>query len=426
MLDIKKLNSHDPKYLDWIRKKGWDLRLVHQVVKDYKELNDLKAKLDDKRARQNVLAKLVVQLTWKEKADSLDEMKWIKEYIRENEPKKRHLSDEVDRILASLPNPAHESVIEWASDEDNKVIRLVWTKPVFDFEPKPHWDLGKELDLIDSERWAKVTGARFHFLKNELVFLQFALVQYALNLTSKYWFKPILPPYLVNKSSAFGTWYLESGHEDEVYCVNPGLDDLYLIWTSEIPNTAYYANEIIPEEQLPLRISAYSPCFRREAWSAWKDERGILRCHQFDKVEMGVFAHPDRSWEEHALILKIEEEIFAGLWLHYQVIDICAWDLGGPASKKYDLEAWMPWQWKYREVTSTSNCTDFQARRLKIRVKKNDWTNEILHTLNWTAIAVWRALIAIMENYQTSNGEIIIPEVLRVWTWFDKISKKTK
>ena len=424
MLDIKILMEGDRKYLEWIKKKWGDITLIDWIISDYKELNELSAKLNEKRALQNSIWKNIASYTWIEKQKAMDEMKEVKSYVKNNEQNEKDLKEKVRIALCNLPNSAHESVIPWKSDEENKVIRYEWQKPKLDFEAKPHWILWEELDLIDSERGAKVAWSRFHFLKNELVLMQFALVQYAFGVVWKYWFKPLLPPYMVNKEAAFWTWFLDSGHEDEVYAVNPGLDDFYLIWTSEVPNTAYYANEIIPESQLPIRVSAYSPCFRREAWSYWKDAKWILRCHQFDKIEMWVFADPLKSWDEHELILKIEEEIYKWLWLHYQLIDICAWDLWWPAAKKYDIEAWMPGMWQYREVTSTSNCTDFQARRLNIRVKRENWKNEILHTLNGTAIAVWRCLIAIMENYQTKEGEILVPEVLKKWLDFDRIKKK--
>jgi len=424
MLDIKKLIAKDKEYLWWIEKKWWDLNIVEKVVKKYEESVKLSQELDEKRARQNSLAKKISTLSNEEKPSTLSEMKEIKVFLKSNIDKEKELKEEYKKLLSSLPNPAHISVIKWETEEDNKVIRFSWEKQKFDFEPKPHWELWEDLDLIDSKRWAKVAWARFHFLKNELVLLQFALIQYAFEVTMKHWFSPILPPYLVNKEVAFWTWYLEAGHEDEVYCVNKWLDDLYLIWTSEVPNTAFFQNEIIDEKDLPIKFVAYSPCFRREAWSWWKDSRWILRCHQFEKMEMAVFADPKKSWEEHEKIREAEEAIYQGLWLHYQLIDICSADLGWPAAKKYDLEAWMPGQDAYREITSTSNCTDFQARRLSIRIKREDWTKEILHTLNWTAVAVWRTLIAIMEQYQTKNWEIEIPKALRKWTGFDKISKK--
>lgn len=424
MIDIKKLLENDKEYLEGIKKKWWNLELVDKIVESYKKWVQLSEQLNSRRAVQNKLAKDIVSLSWKEKEDALEEMKSIKSFLKDNEDNERKLKEDVSSMLCDLPNSAHKSVIPWLSDEENEVIRKWWEKPNFDFTPKAHWELWETLDLIDTERWAKVAQSRFHFLKNELVLLQFALVQYAFSIVCKHWFCPILPPYMVNKRAAFWTWFLQGWHEDEVYCVNPWLDNLYLIWTSEVPNTAFYQDEIIPEDKLPIRISAYSPCFRREAWSAWKDAKWILRCHQFDKIEMWVFSVPETSYDEHDLILKIEEEIWQWLWIHYQLIDICAWDLGWPATKKFDIEAWMPGQDKYREVTSTSNCTDFQARRLNIRVKRKNWKNEILHTLNGTAIAVWRCLIAIMENYQTKDWEILVPEVLKKWVSFEKIVKK--
>ncbi len=426
MLDIKDIIARKDFYKEGIAKKNHSTDGVDKVVSLYEERNKLLKELEDLRAEQNRLAKELPQTDkdMSKKQVMIHKMSEIKFKIKNYEPKERDASDEIKKILSMLPNPAHESVRKGKGEEDNKVINYFGEKPNFDFEPKSHWELGETLDLIDSEAGAKVAGSRFHFLKNELVLLQFALVQYAFEAIMKYGFNPLLPPSLVNKTSAFGTGFLDSGHEEEVYCVNPGRDDLYLIGTSEVPNTAYYADEIIPEEKLPIRLVAFSSCFRREAGAGGKDSKGILRCHQFDKVEMGSFTHPDKSWEEHELIRKIEEEIWSGLGIHYQLVDVCGGDLGGPAAKKYDIEAWMPGQCAYREVTSTSNCTDFQARRLNIRMKDKDGTNKILHTLNGTGIAIGRCIIAIMENYQTKEGEILIPDVLKKWLPFEKIKKK--
>ena len=421
MLDIKDILTRPDEYKQGIEKKNVSSEGIDEAIALYKERNVLRTEVESLRAEQNKLSKELPQAD--DKQPLLETMGKLKAEIKEKGEKEQEMSDKLDGILKSLPNPAHESVLPGEDEEGNEVIRFVGEKPNFDFEPKPHWELGKDLDLIDTEAGAKVAGSRFHFLKNELVLLQFALVQYAFEVTMKHSFTPLLPPNMVNKQAAFGTGFLDSGHEEEVYCVNPGRDDLYMIGTSEVPNTAYLANEIIPADQLPLRYVAYSPCYRREAGSGGKDEKGILRCHQFDKIEMAVFAHPDKSWPEHEMLREIEEEIWTGLGIHYQLIDICGGDLGGPAAKKYDIEAWMPGQNAYREVTSTSNCTDFQSRRLNIRVK-DESGNRILHTLNGTAIAVGRCLIAIMEQYQTAEGEIEIPEVLHKWLPFTKIVKK--
>jgi seryl-tRNA synthetase len=423
MIDIKKIVAWDKWYIEWIEKKIWKSDIFDKLVNVYQESNKISQELDTKRARQNALAKQIPSASSEEKQEFLAEMWEIKSFLKENIDKERELKDEYKNLLSSVPNSAHESVIKWETEDDNAVIRKFSEKPEFNFTPKPHWDLWEELDLIDSKRWAKVAWARFHFLKNDLVQLQFALVQYAFSVTTKHWFSPMIPPFMVNEKTAFWTWYLDWGHKDEVYNVNPDRDNLYMIWTSEIPNTAYYQNEIIPEEQLPIKYVSYSPCFRREAWSWWKDEKWILRCHQFDKIELAVFANPKTSYEELEKIREIEEEIYQWLGLHYQLIDICSADLWTQAAKKYDIEAWMPGQDAYREITSTSNCTDYQARRLNIRMKNSEWKNEILHTLNWTAIAIWRVLIAIMEQYQTKDWEILIPEVLKKFLPFEKISK---
>ena len=427
MIDIKKIISGDKDYIAWIAKKIWEektSKVLKKLEEVYKKSNQISIDLDEKRARQNFLAKKIPTATEDEKKEFFVEMWEIKKFLKENSESEKILKDEYKKILASIPNSAHESVIKWETEEDNSVIRKFWEKPVFDFEPKAHRDLWEELDLIDSKRWAKVAWARFHFLKNELVQLQFALVQYAFSITTKHWFSPMIPPFMVNEKTAFWTWYLDWGHKEEIYNVNPDRDNLYMIWTSEIPNTAYYQDEILPIESLPIKYVSYSPCFRREAWSWWKDERWILRCHQFDKIELAVFADPKTSYEELEKIREVEEEIYQWLWLHYQLIDICSADLWTQAAKKYDIEAWMPGQDAYREITSTSNCTDYQARRLNIRMKNEEWKNETLHTLNWTAIAVWRVLIAIMEQYQTKDWEILMPEILKKFLPFEKICKK--
>lgn len=424
MLDIKNIITHLDYYKTGIEKKQYTTENLLKSVKIYEERNMILTELENTRAEQNILSKKLPSVSPEERSVMLVQMSELKKKIKEFSENEEMLSSELKKLLSSLPNPAKESVLEGKGEDDNKVMRSFGSKPLFTFSPKHHAELGKDLDLIDSEAGSKVAGSRFHFLKNELVLLQFALVQYAFEIIMKHGFMPMIPPFMVNQSSAYGTGYLESGHEDEVYHINPGRDDLYLIGTSEVPNTAYLANEIIPEDQLPLKLVAYSSCFRREAGSGGKDTQGILRCHQFDKVEMGVFSLPENSEQEHEKLLQIEEEIWKGLGIHYQVVDICGGDLGGPAAKKYDIEAWMPGQNAYREVTSTSNCTDFQARRLNIRVKRKNGKNEILHTLNGTGIAIGRCLIAIMENFQTEKGTIIMPQVLEKWLNFTEISPK--
>lgn len=422
MLDIKDIIAKKEEYESSLKKKGVNTSSIADVISLYEKRNSLKVKLENLKSEQNKLSKQISVAA--DKQQLINQMTDLKNQIQEIGPEEQKLTEKLEELLKSLPNPPHSSVPEGGED-DAVLLHYYSSKPEFDFNPLAHWELGESLDLIDSKAGAKVAGSRFHFLKNELVLLQFALVQYAFSIIMKHNFTPLLPPNLVNRSAAFGTGFLESGHEDEVYLVNPGRDDLYLIGTSEVPNTAYLADTILKEEDLPLRFVSYSPCYRREAGSGGKDQRGILRTHQFDKIEMAVFSSPSKSWDEHELIRDIEEEIWQGLGIHYRLMNIAAKDLGGPAAKKYDIEAWMPGQNEYREVTSTSNCTDFQARRLGIRMKESaSGKNVVLHTLNGTGIAIGRCLIAIMENYQTKEGEIIMPEVLHPWLSFKKISRE--
>jgi len=298
------------------------------------------------------------------------------------------------------------------------VVLRNWGKTKdFDFEPHDHVTIGKNLGLIDIERGAKVSGARFYYLKKEAVLLELALVRWVMELLAKRGFVPIIPPVLVKGQIMEGGGYLPTG-EEEIYKTTR--DDLYLVGTSEQSILGLYSAEILEENRLPLRYAGFSSCFRREAGSYGKDVRGIFRVHQFDKVEMFSFSAPEKSWEELEFFLSLEEEIMRSLKLPYQVVVMCTGDLGPPAAKKYDIEAWMPGQGRYRETHSTSNCTDFQARRLNIKYRRGK-ENRFLHTINGTAVAIGRTLIAILENYQNEDGSVTIPEVLRPYLGIDKI-----
>ncbi|MEK9132888.1 MAG: serine--tRNA ligase, partial [Patescibacteria group bacterium] len=254
--------------------------------------------------------------------------------------------------------------------------------------------------------------ARFYYLKGQAVLLEFAIINFVIAKLVSKGFTPVIPPVLVKEKAMYGTGFFPADR-NEIYHVNPEDDDLYLVGTAEVPLCMMYANKIIPAEQLPKRFVGFSTCFRREAGSYGKDTKGILRVHQFDKLEMFSFCHPDKSEDEHELIRGIEEEIMQDIGLHYQVLNICGGDLGAPAAKKYDVEVWIPSQKRFRELTSCSNCTDFQARRSNIRYKDDKGTNRHLHTLNGTAVAIGRMLIAIMENYQKADGTFEVPKVLK-------------
>jgi len=289
------------------------------------------------------------------------------------------------------------------------VLREWGEKRNFDFAPREHFEIAEDLGILDTERSAKVSGSRFYFLRDELAILQMALMNWAFLEIRKMGFSPTIPPFLTRERAIYGTGYLA---RDENYVVNPGEDDLYLIGTSEVPLTSFYADEIVDEAILPAKFAGYSPCFRREAGSYGKDTKGILRVHQFEKIEMVAVCAPEDSPKIHEEILAVEEKLLQMLGIPYRVVLVAAGDLGGSATKKYDCEAWLPGQGKYREMTSTSNCTDFQSRRLNIRLRRKDGEVVIAHTLNGTAVSS-RPLIAILENFQNADGSVDIPEVLQ-------------
>jgi seryl-tRNA synthetase len=319
------------------------------------------------------------------------------------------VQEDVEALLSRLPNLPHESVPDGQGDEDNLVEREVGAPPDLGFEARDHVELGEMLGAIDIERAAKTSGSRFAYLLGPAVWMQWALVRYALDVVTARGFTPVIPPVLVREEAMFGTGFLPTDHA-QLYVTRE--DDLYLVGTSEVPLASFHQDEILEPEQLPLRYVGYSTCFRREAGTYGKDVRGIFRLHQFDKVEMFSFCDPERSWEEHEFMVSLEEEILRSLGLAYRVVNICTGELGASAAKKIDLEVWLPGQGTYRELTSCSNCTDYQARRLGARVRSAGG-NRPVHTLNGTAIAVGRTLIAILENHQRDDGSVEMPDVLR-------------
>jgi seryl-tRNA synthetase len=296
------------------------------------------------------------------------------------------------------------------TEEDAVVLREEGERTSFDFGPRDHLEIGTELGLIDMEAGARVSGSRFAYLKGDLVLLELALVRFALDLVREQGHEPVIPPVLVREEALVGTGFLP-GDRDQIYEVPK--DELFLVGTSEVPLAALHADEILAAEQLPIRYAGFSPCFRREAGAAGRDTRGIFRVHQFDKVEMFSFVEPSRSAEEHERLLAIEERILAELEIPYRVVNVAAGDLGAPAAKKYDCEAWIPSQGRYRELTSCSNTTDYQARRLACRYRPNEAeASEPVHTLNGTAVAVGRTMIALIENRQERDGGFTLPTIL--------------
>lgn len=413
MLDIKIIRQNPTLVKDIIKKRNIKNLDLDKFLEIDKQKLDLIIKVDELRSIRNTVSALVPTLKNEEKAEKINEMKKLWDDLKILEQKQEEVEKSWQELYYQVPNLLDETAAIW--DDDNwNVVEYKFSEPTkFDFEPKAHYEIWEKKWWIDTEKWSEISGSRFWYLKWDIVFLQFAIVNYALSKLSANGFMPILPPVLVKEPAMFGTWFFPAW-EDGIYSVNPGEDDLYLVWTAEVPVTSYHSNEILDLEK-PIKYVWYSACFRREAWSAWKDMRWILRWHQFDKVEMVVFCKPEDSQKMHNEMVKLEEEIWQGLWIPYQKLNICSWDLWNPAMKKYDLEAWMPWQQKYREITSCSNVWEYQSRRLGIRYKDENGKNNYIHTLNGTVIALSRCLIAIIENYQDKNGDVVIPEVLRVF-----------
>ncbi len=324
----------------------------------------------------------------------------VKALVEQAEVARARLDDRLAR-LPNLPDPTA------ASGPEDEVVRLVGEPRSLDFEPRDHLDLAGP--LIDMERGAKLSGARFAYLKGALVMLELALVRYALEKLQSHGFTPVIPPVLVRERALYGTGFLPDT-EQQIYTLDQ--DELYLVGTSEVALASLHDGEVIDAERLPLRYAGFSPCFRREAGAAGKDTRGIFRVHQFDKVEMFSFVSPEDSPAEHERILAIEEEILGELGIPYRVVNIAVDDLGGSAAKKFDCEAWMPSQRRYRELTSCSNTTDYQARRLEIRMRPAGGSPQILHTLNGTAVAVGRTIVALLENGQQEDGSVWLPQPL--------------
>lgn len=350
------------------------------------------------------------------------EMRKLGDKLQQMEERLRPLENQIAEILWQIPNLNHASTPIGKNETENKVMETVGDIPEFSFEPKQHFEVPAAKELIDCEAGAKVSGSRFYYLKGKLALLERAIMEYGLQKVVKRGFELILPPILVRERAMFGTGFFPAD-KNEIYKVNPGEDDLYLVGTAEVPLVTMHDGHIFHKKDLPKKYCAITPCFRREAGSYGKDQQGILRVHQFYKVEMVVFSEPEKSSEMHEEILAIEKELLSDFGLPYQVVNICSGDLGFPAAKKYDLEAWLPGQKKYREMTSASNTTDFQSRRLNIKYKNSTdgkESNVLVHTLNGTMVTD-RAMIAIIENYQQKDGHIAIPKVLQKLIGFDKI-----
>jgi len=415
MLDIKIIRNNPDLVKDNIKKRNLSLDLDKFLEIDAEKL-DLLVKVDELRAIRNKVSKEIPTLSNEEKPAKIAEMKQLWEDLKVLEEKQNKIEKEWKDLYYKIPNLLDETAAVWDTDEDNIVVEKFLEPTKFDFDPKAHYEIGEAKGWIDIEKWSEVSGARFWYLKGDLVLLQFAIINFVMAKLVAKWFNPILPPVLVKEKAMFWTWFL-ADQEDGLYKVNPADDDLHLVGTSEVPVTSYHAWETLDLDK-PKMYVAYSPCFRKEAWSAWKDTKWILRGHQFDKVEMVVFCKPEESQKIHDFMVWVEEEVWQELKIPYNKLNVCSGDLGNPAMKKYDLEAWMPWQEKYREVTSCSNVWEYQSRRLSIKYKDDENKSQYVNTLNGTITALWRCMISIIENYQTAEGNVKIPEVLVPFMWW--------
>jgi seryl-tRNA synthetase len=408
VLDIKAIRE-DPEPF----RAGLARRNLASAVDELLALDErrrlLTARVEELRAQQNRASKAIGRAQGEEKQALIAEVGKVSDELKQLEPQLAEAERALGELLAETPNVPHASAPEGFTDEDAVEVRRRGEPPVFEFEPRDHVALGELLGVLDTERGVRTSGSRFVYLLGDLVHLQFALVRYALDILTVKGFLPVLPPVLVREEAMYGTGFLPT---DEVNIYVTTEDQLYLAGTSEVPLAAFRMGEIIDEADLPLRYAGYSTCFRREAGTYGKDMGGMFRVHQFDKVEMFSFTRPEDSWDEHEFMVGVEEEIVGNLDLPFRVVNIAAGDLGGAAAKKYDIEVWLPSQGRYRELTSCSNCTDYQARRLQTRVRRADGGVEVLHTLNGTATALSRTPIAIMENHQRADGSVALPAAL--------------
>ena len=412
MLDPKLLRDNPDKIRKMLEARAVDFPL-DQLIKIDRERRDLIIKTDELRKKRNEIS---LEVARKKKANGdatklIEQMQSVSEELSKLEGTQIKADELYTKLSLSLPNLIHDSVPIGRDVNANKEIKKWEKPPIFDFKIRDHIELTQSLDLVDLERAAKVAGARFYYLKNKLVKLNQSLIQFSLDFLADKNYTLVQTPYLINRSSMEGA-IIAQDFEDVIYKVEG--EDLYLIGTSEHAVASMHSDEIIDGKNLPLRYAGISPCFRKEAGAHGRDQKGIFRVHQFDKVEQFVFSRPEESWNEHERMLSLVEEFYQKIELPYRIVLLSSSDLGKVSAKTYDLEAWMAGQNSYREIVSCSNCLDFQARRLKIRFRdRTDEQPQYLHTLNSTLVATTRTMVAIMENFQTKDGHVAVPKVLQ-------------
>jgi seryl-tRNA synthetase len=409
VLDLKALRDQPEEMRAALARRGADRRLDDVLAADERR-RDVVHKIEDLQREQNTITKQIGRAGPEDREPLLEKAKAFKADIEVLEPKLRDADEQLHMLAALLPNIPHESVPDGESDDDNVELRR-WGEPAQIQGAEDHLDVGRRLGVIDTDRAARASGSRFGYLFGDAVHLELALVRFAMEQLAAKGFVPVVPPVLVRREVMYGAGALP-GDEAQYYVVQDGL---YLTGTSEQALAAIHMEEELDVDGLPKRYAGFSTCFRREAGTWGRDTRGIFRVHQFDKVEMFSFAAPDASWDEHDFLVAIQEDLLQVLDIPYRAMNVCIGELGSPAAKKIDLEAWFPEQRRYREVMSCSNCTDYQSRRLQIRLKGKGAKGMLPHTLNGTAYAVQRTVAAILENFQEPGGDVSIPKVLHAY-----------
>jgi seryl-tRNA synthetase len=428
MLDLNFVRDNLPLVEEKLRQRGMD---PAAVLKDFREVDTLRrqaiTEAETSKAQRNKSSDEIAKLkkSGQDASGAMAQTKDSREKIQTLEKTAADLDARLRDILAGIPNLPHSSVPIGHSAEQNVEVRKWGTPPNFDFAPKPHWDLGAELGILDLERAVKLTGARFAVYWDLGAKLERALMNFMLDLhTRQHGYTEVLPPYLVNSESMYGTGQLPKFASD-LFRVPHGDKDLWLIPTAEVPVTNLYRDEVLDQARLPISLTAYTPCFRSEAGSYGKDVRGIIRQHQFQKVELVKFTRPENSYEEHEKLTHDAEEVLQKLGLHYRVVNLCAGDIGPSSAKTYDIEVWLPGQQLFREISSCSNFESYQARRANIRYRPEGKNKtEFVHTLNGSGLAVGRTWVAIVENYQQADGSVVIPDALRPYIGAERITPK--
>jgi seryl-tRNA synthetase len=429
MLDLGFVRDNLPRVEEMLRQRGAD---PAAVLKDFREVDTQRrqaiTEAETMKARRNKASEDISKLkkAGQDATAAIAETKDLREQIQTREKTAAELDARLQEILAGIPNIPHASVPVGHSAEENVEVRRWGAPPQFDFAPKPHWELGAELGVLDLERAVKLTGARFAVYWDLGAKLERGLANFMLDLhTREHGYTEVLPPYLVNSESMYGTGQLPKFASD-LFRVPHGEKDLWLIPTAEVPVTNLYRDEVLDVARLPISLAAYTPCFRSEAGSYGKDVRGIIRQHQFQKVELVKFSRPENSYEEHEKLTRNAETVLQKLGLHYRTVALCIGDMGPSSAKTYDIEVWLPGQQLFREISSCSNFESYQARRANIRYRpegKNK--SEFVHTLNGSGLAVGRTWVAIVENYQQADGTVVIPEALRPYVGAERITKKS-